>query len=349
VSIAGRGRCFVHADWSAMESWLTAFHSGDEVLLGELREQLAGGVKVHARNAALIYGIDAEDAETHLVNLKGRMVPAYNGGKRLSHAWNYGMGVRQGAQTFWVAEKFMGEVSEKLSAKYAGVMRYRTELANEVFGEPQFVCPRCEFAADDDVDCPECSRSVGVPIPLRFRGYVRQPGRIKRTVFGRHRHYPGRRSNGKNALASQDPQSCGASMWNVTFVRLHGWDPVGEQPWPAPEGILRYRPDRAWGELFTASEVFVATGAYDSFTLESPVEQAGEVLEWLLWTMEQPWRALGDWRFPAEGSIGGNLGKFDARGNRDGLKKIDSGAALTVAARPGWSRDLHVRELYAGD
>ena len=163
-------RVFVAADWSAVESWLTAYHSGDPVLLAELRAQLAGGPKVHALNAAAIYGIAPADAKTYLVNLKGTMRPAYDAGKRLSHAWNYGMGPRQGARTFWVSEPFMNEVSAKLAGKYVRVAAWRGELADRVFGKPVFRCPRCAFVADDDGDCGECTRTVGVPIPLRFAG-----------------------------------------------------------------------------------------------------------------------------------------------------------------------------------
>lgn len=323
-------RCFVAADWSAMESWLTAFHSGDATLLAELQAQLAGGPKVHSLNAALIYGIDPADAKTHLVNLKGRMRPAYEAGKRVSHMWNYGAGARQGARTFWLAEAFMAEAFGKLAAKYAGVVAWRRELANRVFGEPRFVCPRCSFVAPDDGNCADCTRAVGVPIPLRFGGYAVLPARVEKTRFGRRRLYEGRRANGANALTAQHPQSCGASMWNITFVRLHGWDPVADVPWPSPEGILRYDPAAPWGEMFRPSEVFVATGTYDSFYLESPRERWEEIARWLLWTMEQPWPELDGWRFPAELSMGSNLGK-KGEDNPDGLDEIKLGAAFTVA------------------
>ena len=328
-------RCFVAADWSAVESWLTAYHSGDAVLLAELREQLAGGVKVHARNAALLFDIDPADAKRHLVNLKGRMRPAYDAGKRLSHAWNYGMGPRQGARTFWLSEKFMASASEKLASKYRDVVMWRRTLADRVFGQAIFKCSRCGFVADDDCDCPDCTRGVGVPIPLRFSGYAVAPTRVERTVFGRHRLYEGRRANGQNALASQHPQSCGASMWDVTFARLHGWDPIDDVPWPSPEGILRYDPRAPWSSMFKSTPIFVATGTYDSFAVESPNDRRDEILQWLLWTMEQPWRELDGWRFPAEAAIGYNLGKH-CEGNTNGLNEVDTGPALSMAARGEW-------------
>ena len=327
---------FVAADWSAVESWLTAFHSGDATLLGELQAQLAGGPKVHALNAALIYGIAPEDAKTRLVNLKGRMVPAYNGGKRVSHMWNYGAGARQGARTFWLPESFMAEAFGKLAKKYAGVMLWRETLADRVFGDPCFRCPRCQFVSEDDGDCPECTRMVGVPMPLRFAGYVTLPTRVEYTRFGRRRLYEGRRANGRNALTSQPPQSCGASMWNITLNRLHGYDPVDDVPWPSPEGVLRYDPRASWGELFKPASVFVATGFYDSFAVECPTARVEEVARWVQWTMEVPWPELKGWRFPAEVAIGWNLGKFDAIANEKGLKDVPCGQSLSVAPLANW-------------
>lgn len=328
-------RVFVGCDWMAVESWLTAYHSGDATLLAELQAQLAGGPKVHSLNAALLYGIDPADAKTHLVNLKGRMVPAYNAGKRLSHAWNYNMGPRQGARTFWLAEAFMVDAFGKLAAKYTDVVTYRTTLADRVFGDARFKCPRCNFVGEDEGDCADCTRSVGVPIPLRFAGYATLPTREERTVFGRRRLYEGRRRNGANALASQHQQSCGASMWNITFARLHGYDPVADAPWPSPEGILRYDPAANWREMFKAAEVFVATGTYDSFYLECPRDNAYEITRWLMWTMEQPWPELDNWRFPAEAFAGDNLGKH-SDANPRGLKEIHDLKPLTMEAFEAW-------------
>lgn len=328
-------RCFVAVDWSAVESWLTAYHSGDATLLAELQTQLAGGPKVHSLNAALIYGIDPADAKTHLVNLKGRMVPAYSAGKRVSHMWNYGAGARQGARTFWLAEAFMAEAFGKLAAKYDDVVTWRRTLANRVFGEVVFRCARCGFTDGDDGDCASCTHDVGVPIALRFAGYSALPTREERTVFGRRRLYEGRRLNGMNALTSQHPQSCGASMWNITFARLHGYDPVADMPWPSPEGVLRYDPAASWSEMFRSAPIFVATGTYDSFAVECPTERREEVLRWLLWTAEVPWDDLAGWRFPAEASIGFNLGKHGPD-NPDGLKECGDVKPFTMAQDEGW-------------
>jgi len=329
-------RVFVGADWIAVESWLTAIHAKDPVLLAELQEQVAGGTKVHARNAALIYGIDPADAKTHLVNLKGRMRPAYEAGKRVSHMWNYGAGPRQGARTFWLPEAFMAEAFGKLAKKYERVAAWRKELADRVFGMPVFRCPRCAATAEDDGDCADCTRSVGVPIPLRFAGYGQLPSRVERTVFGRRRLYEGRRRNGANALTSQHPQSCGATMWNITLARLHGYDPITDESWPSPEGILRYYPTASWGVMFRPAEIFVATGTYDSFYLECPYERSNEITAWLLWTMEQPWPELDGWRAPAEGMVGFNLGKFNPYSNRLGLTELKSAKPFTMAPLAHW-------------
>jgi hypothetical protein len=330
-------RCFVAADWQAVESWLTALFSGDPVLTSELREQLRGGVKLHSRNAALLYGCDPADAKTHMINLKGTMRQAYDGGKRLSHAFNYGMGEIQMSRTFWLSREFARDAIAKLSGKYAGVVAWREALANRVFGIAQFVCPRgCGYVDSDDADCPTCTAAVGVPIPLRFGGYAQEPARVERTAFDRIRHYPGRRREGRNALASQHPQSCGASMYNITLARLHGYDPLTDTRWPTPEGVLQYDPREPWTHLMRTTDVFVAMGIYDSFAMETPVERAADTLAWLLWTMEQPWAQLDGWRFPAEGFVGGNLGKWDERRNVAGLRENHDFAPLTVEPRGGW-------------
>lgn len=304
-------RVFVAADWRAVESRLTAHFSGDPVLTAELAAELTGGPKVHALNAALIYGIDPADAKSHMVNIQGQMRPAYDGGKKVSHLWNYGGGARTTARILWVPEKFVAAGFEKLAGKYTEVCKWRTTLANRVFGQPRFVCPRCGWITDADCDCPDCTRGVGVPIPVKFAGYDVEPTRIERTPFGRLRRYPGRRREGQNALAAQHPQSSGASMWNITLARLHGYDPVEDVRWPTPEGVLQYDPREPWTTMLRASETFVATGTYDSYYLETFASKQDEILRWLLWTMEQSWPELGGTRYPAEGLVGYNLGKFN--------------------------------------
>jgi hypothetical protein len=318
-------RCFVAADFSNMEGRLTAFYSKDPVLQQELDDELKGGFKVHAKTAALLYGIDPAEAKTHMVNLQGNFVPAYDAGKRLSHAFNYGMGYRQMNKQFWCGEEFAKEAIGKLSAKYEKVVAWRKELADDVFGVLLYGCPRCGYQQEhDNTDCPQCAlEPLNYPIPMRYVGLARPAKRGHHTAFGRRRFYLGRRKEGMNALAAQDPQSSGASIWNITFARLHGHDSITNTPWPHPQGILVYDPRLPVSHLFKPSEIFVASGHYDSFYLESQLGRRDEVLSWLIWTMEQPWNELGGLRLPAEGSWGFNMGKHSST-NPNGLQEVKS-------------------------
>jgi hypothetical protein len=193
-----------------------------------------------------------------------------------------------------------------------------------VYGVLLYGCPRCGFEQEhDNSDCPQCkANGVSYPVPMRYVGMAQAPKRIHYTAFGRRRLYLGRRKEGMNALASQDPQSSGASMWNITFCRLHGYDPITDSPWPHPDSILVYDPRLPVSHLFKPADVFVASGHYDSFYLECPTERRGEIVNWLIWTMEQPWSEVGGTRFPAEGSWGFNMGKHDAIKNPGGLQEI---------------------------
>ena len=319
-------RCFVNADWSNVEGRLTAFYSKDPVYQAELDEELRGGPKVHAKNAALLYEIDVALAKTHMVNLQGQLVDAYTGGKRVSHLFNYGGTANKMNQTFWVGMDQATAMYNKLADKYKIVVGWRKGLSDDVFGVLLYGCPRCGYEqAYDNTDCPQCAKEVlSYPVPMRYIGMAQPATRIHHTAFGRRRLYLGRRKEGVNALASQDPQSTGASMWNITFARLHGYDPITDSTWPHPTGILAYSPKLPVSHLFKPAEIFVASGHYDSFYLEAPTERKEEILNWLVWTMEQPWSELGGTRFPAEGAIGYNMGKHDATKNPNGLQEIRS-------------------------
>lgn len=324
-------RCFVNADWSNVEGRLTAFYSKDDTLQAELDDELRGGMKVHSRNAGLLYDIDPKDAKTFMVNLQGQRVPAYDGGKRLGHMFNYGGTANKMNQQFWCGKEFAESAYNKLATKYADVVAWRKGLSDDVFGVLLFGCPRCGYEqAYDNTDCPQCAQEVlSYPVPMRYIGMAQPAKRIHHTAFGRRRLYLGRRKEGVNALASQDPQSSGASMWNITFCRLHGYDPITDDQWPHPSGILRYDPRSPVSHLFKPAEIFVASGHYDSFYLEAPTSRQDEILNWLIWTMEQPWSELGGTRFPAEGAIGFNMGKHNddpKKGavNITGLKEIHS-------------------------
>lgn len=323
-------RCFVSVDWMNVEGRLTAFYSKDPVLQAELDGELKGEPKVHARNAAMLYEIDVALAKTHLVNLQGQMVSAYDGGKRIGHLFNYGGTDKKMNQTFWIGMDKATKFYRLLSDKYQLVVKWRQELANDVYGVLLYGCARCGYQQEhDNTDCPNCAASgCPYPVPLKYVGMAQPAKRIHYTNFLRRRLYLGRRKEGMNALASQDPQSTGASMWNITLSRLHGYDPITDDVWPHPAGILRYDPRSPLSHLFNPAEIFVATGHYDSFYLETPVSRKDEVLDWVMWTMEQPWPELGGTRFPGEGSWGYNLGKYDEKKNPFGLQEVH-GAPFT--------------------
>jgi len=325
-------RCFISADWSQLETWLTAHFSGDPVMQQELNNQLIGGPKIHALNAALIYGIDPTDAKKHVIDLSGQEKTAYDGGKRLCHAFNYGMGLKKLAKTFWITESRAGEILELLSDKYRKVVEWRTNLADEVFGLNEYACPNaCGYSKiRESGACPNCSTKRW-PIRLRWVGQLQPATRMLYTPFGRRRLYLGRRGEGANAVASQLPQSSGASLWYRSLLRLRGWDFYDDYPWAGPpsRGSLWSPRLSAYGELYAPVETFVATGTYDSYLIETTTDEAEEVLEWTLHTMEQRWPELGHKRFPAEGGIGYNWGKHDEARNSAGLDESTTRVPFT--------------------
>lgn len=309
-------RCFISTDWSQLETWLTAHYSGDKVMQGELDAQLSGGHKIHALNAALIYGIDPADARTVQVDLSGQRKSAYDGGKRLCHAFNYGMREDKLAKTFWLERKRAGEILEILSDKYRGVVEWRLKLTDEVFGLNEYACPTgCGFTTVRDPGvCPNCS-TMKWPMRLVWSKQIQPASRMLYTPFGRRRLYLGRRGEGANAVASQLPQSSGASLWYRTLLRLTGWDMYDQVSWPKPEssgGIWSPR-HSVYDMLYVPVDTFVATGTYDSYLLETNTHEVDDVLEWMLHTMEQRWSELGSKRFPAEGGVGFNWGKHSEK------------------------------------
>lgn len=324
-------RVFVAADFSQLESWLTAYFAKDEVMQAELENGLRGGHKIHAINAAAIYGCAPEDAKKTIISLQGKEATAYDGGKRSAHAFNYGMGASHMAKTFWIPLAEAQRIIGVLSAKYVKTVQYRQDVCDEVFGIQRYMCARCGYVQDrDGGTCPQCApresvfgKKRSVPVALHWKETVQEPARQLFTPFGRRRIYLGRRADGANAVASQRPQSCGASVWYRTLLRLNGYDPYTQGAWSHPGGSAIWSPRlSAYGKLYAPFETFVATGTYDSFLLETTASQAETVLEWLVWTMEQSWPELGGLRFPAEGSIGLNWGDYDEEKNPNGLKDI---------------------------
>lgn len=329
-------RCFVSVDWSQLETWLTAHYSGDKTMQGELDAQLTGGHKIHSINAALIYGIDPADAKHVAVDLAGQRKTAYDGGKRLCHAFNYGMRADKLAKTFWLGRKRATEILDLLSDKYQGVVKWRQTLADEVFGLQEYACPNgCGFTQiREPGKCPNCSTKKW-PLQLRWNKQMQPATRMLYTPFGRRRLYLGRRGEGANAVASQLPQSSGASLWYRTLLRLTGWDMYAEARWPKPEssGAVWSPKLAAYSTLYAPVETFVATGTYDSYLIETNTAEAEEILEWALFTMEQRWPELGGKRFPAEGGIGFNWGKHDETKNRQGIRE-ESGRTPFTSRNP---------------
>lgn len=297
---------FVAADWSALESWLTAFFARDRTLEGVLRASLDGGPKVHAINAALIYGCEPADAKKHVITLQGQERAAYDGGKRLTHAWSYGMRPYKMAETFWISRREAMRIDGVLSQQYSGVAEYRERLGEELWGVAWWDCTVHGVGRGN-----ACCRTA------RWAGWATPPEGVLYTPFGRRRFYLGRLGEGLNAACAQRPQSAGADMWYTTLGRLHGEDwPAGE--WPVLPGAAR---THAYA-LYAQSLVRVVTGTYDSFVVQVPTALVADAQRWLLWTMEQPWHELGGWRFPAEVSVGTNWGKWHETRNPAGLRDV---------------------------
>lgn len=316
-------RIFVSADWSQLESWLTAHFTGDDVMMAELRGQLSGSHKIHALNAALIYNIDPGDAKKHLVAFQGQQRPAYDAGKRLAHAFNYGMDAPYMSKLYWIPLKQAQEIVARLSTKYYKTNAAMQALGDRVFGVFEYRCARCKSVSN--VREERCPCVASTKLARQYAGCVIEPERQFKTLFGRRRLYLGRRDDGMNALRAQPAQSGGASMWYRTLLRLHGYD--------------FYKPDVQWrmlfdinplvwsprvhvyGQLYAPFEVYVVTGTYDSFIEECYAKDAESVAQHLAWTMEQGWPELGGLRIPVELSVGYNWRKA-SEANPRGLGDI---------------------------
>ncbi len=298
---------WVSADYSALESWLTAYFANDDVLMGELVAFIEGrGPKPHAINAALLYECDVADVKRIMVPFQGNMVPAYDNGKRVSHLYAFGGTEYIIAENLWIATARAANMIAKLDAKYPKQVERRQLLSNDVFGTPSFGCARCGHTLNQQANCPTCA-AQGTTVEMTYIGWETVPSRIHYTPFMRRRHYHGRRKDAANALASQDPQSCGASIFYRTSGRINGYEFRGGQrsSWPTPgrPGVdYRY-----------------ATGSYDSFAVACPRDRWPLYARWLMWTMEQAWDQLGGLRIPAEVSVGLNLAPWDQEKNPQGL------------------------------
>ncbi len=290
----------VQVDWINLEGRLTAYFSGDENLTRMLEDELRGGHKVHAITAGLLYDIDPADAKTHLVNLQGHMVPAYDGGKRFRHMFHYGGRAKKMSQTFWIALKEAEEKYEIIADMHPGVVAWWKDIGDDIFGIHIYECPRCQRCGDLGGDCPAC-RLEGLVMPMRWAGWAQEPERVAYTPFGRRRIYQGRRSQSMNPAIAQKPQSSGASMWYRVLGHLRNWSGT-------------------YGDLLKERSL-ILTGTYDSFLSQTGQGKTVEdVVEWIARPMEQPWTDLGGLRFPVDVMVGSNWRKYDAKRNPRGLR-----------------------------
>ena len=291
---------FVAVDWINLEGRLTAHFSGDPTLQQMLDEELSGGHKVHARTAALLYGIDPGDAKTHMINLMGEERPAYDGGKRCRHLWHYGGKAKKMSQTFWLPLKECERIDAVLTATHPLVPEWWKALGDEIFGRGVYGCPKCGDESNTYGQCNACS-IVSRQSPLRqWLRWDQVPTRKMTTPFGRRRLYLGRRSQSMNAAISQLPQSSGASMWYRTLGRLRG-----RGGWPTPSYPHR-----------------IITGTYDSFVGQCDSDKTEDMLQWIAWSCEQPWRELMGKRFPVDGKIGDNWRDYNVKDNPSGLTEV---------------------------
>jgi hypothetical protein len=301
-------------------------------MMSELQGQLSGGHKIHALNAALIYNIDPSDAKKHFVTFQGQQRSAYDAGKRLAHAYNYGMDAPYMSKLYWLPLKRCQEIVALLATKYTKTETAMRALGDRVFGVFEYRCARCKSVSN--VREERCPCMASTKLARQYAGCVIEPARQFKTLFGRRRLYLGRRDDGMNALRAQPAQSGGASLWYRTLLRLHGYDyyaPDVDVQWTMPLALnpLVWSPRvHVYGQLYAPFEVYVVTGTYDSFIIECDAQDVEAVAQWLAWTMEQGWPELGGLRIPVELSWGYNWRKA-SEANPKGLvdMKYDSFSA----------------------
>lgn len=292
-----------------------AYFSGDTNLQSMLDGELAGGHKVHAITAGMLYDIDPGDAKTHKIVLQGNEVVAYVGGKRLRHAWSYGLKAKEMAKQFWISESKAQAFNDILCDAHPDVVTWWKELGDEVFGVHRFVCPRCDGHQTTGGDCGHCRGRTGRYFPqVKWDGWEREATRILYTPFGRRRIYLGRRQQSMNAVIAQKPQSCGASMWYRTLGKLH--QPGGSPGYNALNLVFTGSYEELTGQYLGAT--MVVTGTYDSFLVQCPSHRQDDVLQWLTYTMELPWSQLGGLRIPVDVKAGYNWRETD--GNESSSK-----------------------------
>ena len=259
---------FIATDWRNLEGRLTAYFSEDPVLQSELDAELQGGPKVHSLNASLITGCDPFDAKNIPYILQGVPKTAYDAGKRLTHAWNYGMKTIEMARQFWISKDEATRISSLLASKYKVVVQWRKNLSEHVVGREIYQCMSCGSRSDTYTGC--CNQN------MRRIGFAKEPARILYTPFRRRRLYLGRKREAENPLYSQLPQSTGASMFYRTMERL--------------QDILC--PAATFDEARTRGKIYLATGTYDSFLIAMPKDSADACIPRIKLAMEAPWPQL---------------------------------------------------------
>lgn len=194
------GHVLVEADWSNVEGRLTAHFSRDRKYQDALDGELKGGHKVHALNAGIIYGIDPADAKTVQVTLSGLERSAYDGGKRLTHAWSYGMQPPHMAKSFNISTKEAVRIDVALSMAYPQLVVWRRKLVDDVLGVWE--------NRDGRNICTQSGR------------------RFLSNPFGWQFHFLGVGAAQANEVIAFLPQSTGAGMWTRCAPMLERVFPI---------------------------------------------------------------------------------------------------------------------------
>jgi uracil-DNA glycosylase family 4 len=179
----------VAADWRNVEGRLTAMFCKDPRYSRVLADELTGGPKVHSVNASIIYGIDPADAKNYAIDLSGQQRTAYDGGKRLTHAWSYGMKPLHMSRTFNITMAEAKRIDKALSEAYPRLVQWRQQLVDDVLGvwerKPGSRAMRC----------------------------VREGRRFLANPFGWQLHFLGVDAAQANEVIAFLPQSSGAGMF----------------------------------------------------------------------------------------------------------------------------------------
>ena len=196
------GHCFVEADWRNVEGRLVAYFSKDPYYNKVLHEEMNGGPKVHSVNAGIIYNIPPEYAQTHKIMLSGQEREAYDGGKRLSHGWGYGMGPAKMASTYNMSLAEAVRIDNNLRKAYSVLVSWREALVDRILG----VWER-------------------VPGEKR-RACTREGQRLLANPFGWQLHFLGLEGRQANEVIAFLPQSSGAGMWTRVAPQLEARYPI---------------------------------------------------------------------------------------------------------------------------